>query len=175
MKWRLISVLFLLGSLVSISPAAPAVEAGDQAPAWRGTSLADRDVVFPDAAARQTSVLVFWATWCNYCHAFMPYLAAIQKEYGDRNVQVLAINAKEEEGADPKVYMDRNGYDLVTIRNGDAIARAYGVEFIPGLFVVDADGRVIYRRGWTDLPAGRQVAEVWDAQVRSTLRAALEK
>jgi beta-glucosidase-like glycosyl hydrolase len=93
---------------------------------------------------------------------------------------VLAVNAKEDDGEDesgaedPRSYMDRNGYGLVTVLNGDAIAAAYAVEFIPGLFVVDASGMIIYRRGWTELPAGRKVAEFWDEQVRSVLNVALE-
>jgi hypothetical protein len=39
---------------------------------------------------------------------------------------------------------------------------------------VDADGVIVYRRGWTELPAGREVAEFWDEQVRSALDAALD-
>ncbi len=170
--WRAITVFLLL---VSVTPAVPAVEAGDKAPAWRGTDLAGHVVNFPGTSGEQTTVLVFWATWCNYCRAFMPYLATIQQEYGDRQVSVLAVNAKEDadaEGAeDPRTYMGRNDYGLVAVLNGDAIARAYDVEYIPGLFVVDANGMIIYRRGWTELPAGREVAKLWDEQVRSTLDA----
>jgi len=173
--WRAISVFLLL---VSVTPAVLAVEAGDKAPAWRGMDLAGHEVVFPGTAAGQTTVLVFWATWCNYCRAFMPYLAAIKQEYGDRQVRILAINAKEDadkEGAeDPRAYMERNQYGLVAVLNGDAIAEAYAVEYIPGLFVVDAKGMIVYRRGWTELPAGRKVAELWDEQIRSALDATLD-
>jgi thiol-disulfide isomerase/thioredoxin len=177
MKWRPIVVFFLLEL---IAPVASGVEAGDPAPAWRSENIAGQEVIFPGPSGRQVTVLVFWATWCNYCRAFMPYLAAIQEEYSHKNVQVLAVNAKEDDGEDesgaedPRSYMDRNGYGLVTVLNGDAIAAAYAVEFIPGLFVVDASGMIIYRRGWTELPAGRKVAEFWDEQVRSVLNVALE-
>jgi hypothetical protein len=43
------------------------------------------------------------------------------------------------------------------------------VKFIPGLMVVDGEGSVIYRRGWTTLPAGSKVAEQWDGEVRAAL------
>jgi len=177
MKWRQAVVFFLL---VLIAPVALSVEAGDPAPAWRGENLTGQEVVFPDTSDKQVTVLMFWATWCNYCRAFMPYLAAIEEEYRHKNVQVLAVNAKEDDGEDdptakePRSYMGRHGYGLVTVLNGDAIAEAYAVEYIPGLFVVDANGMIIYRRGWTELPAGRQVAEFWDEKVRSVLNAALE-
>ncbi|MEM7692142.1 MAG: TlpA family protein disulfide reductase, partial [Pseudomonadota bacterium] len=49
------------------------------------------------------------------------------------------------------------------------IASLYGVEFIPGLMVVDGSGQIIYQRGWTDLPAGKKVAEQWNLEVRRAL------
>jgi thiol-disulfide isomerase/thioredoxin len=100
MKWRQTAGLVLL---VLIASTASAVEAGDKAPAWRGKDLAGHEVIFPNASAEKTTVLVFWATWCNYCRAFMPYLAAIQQEYDDTNVQVLAVNAKEGDGEEEAV------------------------------------------------------------------------
>ena len=47
------------------------------------------------------------------------------------------------------------------------------MKFIPGLMVVDGSGEVVYRRGWTDKPAGKSVAEQWDEEVREALDAAL--
>lgn len=175
MNWRSTLMLF---ALFAMTPAAFAVEEGDRAPAWRGTDLNGHEIAFPDAAAGRTSVLIFWATWCDYCRAFMPYLAAMQNDYHEDNVQILAINAKEdadeEQSEDPRAYMQRHAPGFVTILDGDAIADAWGVEYIPGLFVVDARGIIVYRRGWTELPAGQEVAEYWDRQVRGALNAALD-
>ena len=50
-----------------------------------------------------------------------------------------------------------------------SIAEKYGIKFIPGLMVVDGRGHVTYRRGWTDLPAGKTVAQQWDGEVRKAL------
>jgi hypothetical protein len=33
---------------------------------------------------------------------------------------------------------------------------------------------IAFRRPWTDLPAGEEVAQLWDRQVRGALDAALE-
>ncbi len=99
----------------------------------------------------------------------MPYLEQVEADYADRGVKILAINAKEEAGADPKAYIDALGFPLIAVRNGNAIARAYDVDFIPGLMIVDGAGMVAYRRAWTDLPAGQEVAELWDRQVREAL------
>jgi thiol-disulfide isomerase/thioredoxin len=158
-------------ALFMVSTTLHAVDQGDQAPGFQGRDLQGQQISYPSAAGGQASVLVFWATWCPYCQALMPYLDAIQKEYAERGVTVIAINAKED--GDPLAYMRSGGYSLTTVADGDSIAEAYAVQYIPGLFVVDGAGQVVYRRAWTDLPAGQQVAELWDQQVRSALDAAL--
>jgi hypothetical protein len=80
-------------------------------------------------------------------------------------------NAKEDGREDPRTYLRGLGFAPIAVANGDAIAAAYGVQYIPGLLIVDGAGRIAYRRPWTDLPAGRTVAELWDQQVRTALNA----
>jgi thiol-disulfide isomerase/thioredoxin len=146
-----------------------AVEQGDEAPAWRARDFAGREIAFPGATAGKPAVLLFWATWCPYCKAFMPSLKRIQADYAHTGVTVVAINAKERGQGDPQAYVRGLGFPLVGIPDGDRLAEAYGVQYIPGLFVVDGKGTIAYRRGWTDLPAGTTVAQLWERQVREAL------
>ncbi len=160
--------------LFLLAPTAAAVDRGDTAPAWTGNDLvSDRQVQFPAVLEDRPAVLVFWATWCPYCKAFMPYAAQIQEDYAAQGVRILTFNAKERGRGDPQAYARGLGFDLVAIADADAIAASYGVEFIPGLLVVDGSGTVVYRRGWTELPAGSTVAEQWSQEVRAALDAAL--
>lgn len=154
-------------SLLLFSGLALAVDTGDVAPGWERTDLNGNLVRYPPAHTELKTVLVFWATWCPYCEVLMPYLADIQSEYGKDTVRVVAVNMKET--GDARAHSSRAGYDFLTILNGDDIARDYAVEYLPGLFVVNADGVVLFRRTWTDLPAGKVVAELWASQVRSAL------
>ncbi len=147
-----------------------AVNKGDEAPAWIGTDLVDgSQVEFPSVLGDQPAVLIFWATWCPYCKAFMPYAKKIQADYAQHGVQILTFNAKERGRGDPKGYVDGLDFPLVAVAEADGIAEQYGVKFIPGLMVVRGDGVVAYRRGWTDLPAGKKVAEQWDLEIRQVL------
>jgi thiol-disulfide isomerase/thioredoxin len=159
----------LIAACTVLATPASAVEQGDVAPKWGGSDFDGRMVLFPNVAQGGPAVLVFWATWCSYCKAFMPYLEDIEAEYGDQGVKIVAVNAKEDGEGDPKAYVESLGFPVTAVRDGDEIAVAYGVEYIPGLMVVDGDGRVAYRRQWTDLPAGRTVAELWADQVREAL------
>lgn len=162
------SILGMAAALL-FAPAVPAVQPGDPAPAWSEMDFEGREIRFPAVTGGSPAVLVFWATWCNYCKAFMPYLENIAADYGDYGVRVITINAKEDYEEDPAEYLAALGFPMVAVRNGDAIARAYDVEYIPGLMVVDGDGQVVYRRPWTELKAGRTVAELWLNQVRTAL------
>jgi thiol-disulfide isomerase/thioredoxin len=146
-----------------------AVEQGDRAPAWQGVDFDGQSVEFPALLDGKPTVVVFWATWCNYCKAFMPYLERIQEDYGTEQINLLTINAKEDGSGNPAEYIAALSVDTIAVANGDAIADAYGVEFIPGLMVIAPDGTVAYRRAWTDLPAGERVASFWSRQVRRSL------
>lgn len=145
---------------------------GDTAPAWQGIDLVSGEQKsFPEILNNKPAVLVFWATWCPYCKAFMPYAGQIQAEYAEQGVQIITFNAKERGEGDPKAYLNSLQFPLIAIADADNIADSYDVKFIPGLMVVNADGVITYRRGWTELPAGEKVAEFWASEVRVALNA----
>lgn len=141
---------------------------GDRAPAFTATTFDGATVQFPELMNGKPTVMVFWATWCNYCKAFMPRLEGIKAEFGDA-INVVTINAKEDGAANPATYIASMRFPMIAVRNGDAIAAAYDVEYIPGLMIAGADGVIAWRRAWTELPAGREVADLWASQVRSNL------
>lgn len=149
-----------------------AVDEGEVAPSWQATSFQGESVSFPGLTEGRPTVIIFWATWCPYCKAFMPYLKRIQEDYGADRISIVAINAKETDG-DTDAYIDKLGFSVTAIRNGDDIAAEYGVRFIPGLMVVDGGGKVSYRRKSTELPPGKTVAQLWSDRVRAALDRAL--
>jgi thiol-disulfide isomerase/thioredoxin len=169
--------VWLIGGVLALSLAGPlaAVDQGDVAPPWQARDFAGQPVSFPAVAQGKPAVVVFWATWCPYCKAFMPYLKNIQADYARHGVKVVVINAKEDGRGDPAAYVQGLGFTPIAIAEGDEIAKAYGIQYIPGLLIVDGKGAVAYRRPWTDLPAGRTVAELWDQQVRGALDALIAR
>lgn len=136
---------------------------------WKGVDFSGAEVDFPAVLDNKPTVLIFWATWCPYCKAFMPSLGEIQKDYGAEQINILAIDVFEDGELDPAAYVEGLGYPLISVADGDEIAKLYSVRFTPGLMVVDGQGNVVWTRASTDLPAGKTVAELWEEQVREQL------
>jgi len=167
---RLLLVFLVLGLIQGCSPEKPAAGSVGSAATWTGTNLIDGQTVsFPELLDGKPAVVIFWATWCSYCKAFMPYVNDIQADYENQGVQIVTLNAKERGKGDPKAYAQSLGFPMFAIADADNIAEKYNVEFIPGLMVVDGEGQVSYRRASTDLPAGKTVAQQWDGEVRNAL------
>lgn len=168
--YLLIAVMVAAFSLIACGPPLPpAVADGDAAPEFEATEINGRSIRFPAAANNKPSVVLLWATWCPYCKVLMPRLNEIRAEYYEEGVQIVAINAKERGRGDPAKFIRESGYDFITIAGGDDIAQLYDVEYLPGLFVVNGNGTIVYRRKWTELPAGVEVADLWEQQIRVSL------
>lgn len=161
---------FTAAILVLLSHQVLGVTAGDVAPAWQGKDLVTGDTVaFPEVLDGKPAVIMFWATWCPYCKAFMPRAAEIQAEYAEAGVKIIGLNHKERGYGDAAAYAKSLSFPLVAIADADAIGDAWEIDFIPGLLVVDGDGNVVYRRRSTNLPAGSKVSQIWATEVRAVL------
>ena len=161
-------VTLLLTACLATGPAfAEKIDAGMTAPAWELESGDGTEFNFPADVEGEASILFFWATWCPYCHALMPYLRQIEDDYATHGVKVYAIDFKDD--ADPVEYMEKLGWNFMVFPLGDLVADDYGVFSSPGLLVVNREGVVIYRRKPTHAPPGKAIAEVWDAEIRAAL------
>ncbi|WOJ97009.1 TlpA disulfide reductase family protein [Congregibacter brevis] len=166
--------IFVAALLALLSTQSIAVTQGDVAPPWTGKDLITGESVdFPDVLGGKPAVILFWATWCPYCKAFMPRAAEIQAEYAEAGVQIISLNHKERGYGDAAAYAKSLGFPLVAIADADSIGDAWSIDFIPGLLVVDGEGNVAYRRRSTNLPAGSKVSQIWASEVRAVLDALL--
>ena len=89
-------------------------------------------------------VLNFWTTWCAYCNQMESMLAEVRTKFSGReDVVFLAINADEDESVVAPFLQDQKpGGTLVF---ADGVNRAFHVESIPTILVLDKAGKIAYR------------------------------
>ena len=112
-------------------------------------------------------VMEFWATWCGPCQYTMPSLETIGRRYKNRGVVVLLVNLGEDADKVRKHVGKRFTMPILLDQNMN-IARRYGVVGIPCLFVIDAQGNLVYRRsgyrGQLEKQLGNALDGLLDAQ-----------
>jgi thiol-disulfide isomerase/thioredoxin len=173
-------VLLLLLILLTVSCACSVdTEKLRSMPSWQ---LADVNGVmhkFPETDNKNTMVL-FWATWCPFCKKLMPHIQSILYQYGDElNLQVYAMNIFED--SDANKYLIDKGYDFLLFPEAEEVAKLYGVQGTPALFIFDAKGNLIFDLMQVNLDKVKldekdsntqkasQIAPIWAAAARQAL------
>ncbi|MEO6690161.1 MAG: TlpA disulfide reductase family protein [Dokdonella sp.] len=154
MRIALFALLFLLCGSAT---------AQERAIAWEGVGADGNALHFDPDHLKRPAVLLFWATWCPYCKALMPHLQKVYDEAGKANLDVYAIDIKDD--GDPVAELRERGQTFTLVRDGNLIAEQYGVKGTPSLLLVDAKGDIVYRRVGGDAP------EKVEAQLREKLAA----
>lgn len=89
----------------------------------------------------------FWATWCPPCRKEMPSLERLYQAYRDRGLRVLAINQWEDPDHVFSYMGELNvfpGFPIL-FDPESRVSEAWGVRGLPTSFIVDPDGRIVYR------------------------------
>jgi thiol-disulfide isomerase/thioredoxin len=85
-------------------------------------------------------VLDFWASWCVPCKRAMPEINSFTNNTDPEEVEVLSINVFERRRGEGEVYFTGKQFLMTLLFGDDDVARAYGVESIPHLFLIDKKG-----------------------------------
>lgn len=116
---------------------------GEAAPTFKLKNLAGEEVAVE--AKGKPYIINFWATWCPPCQAEIPDLAAFYADHKD-TVDFYAVNLQEDAPPVQKFMEERKAALPVLLDTQGAAANLYGVRAIPTTIVVDAEGKVIYRK-----------------------------
>mgnify|MGYP001825639440 CR=1 FL=1 len=114
-----------------------------------GFSLADMDGESHALADYRGKVILlnFWATWCPPCRHEMPAMERLYQRFRDRGFVVLAVNQWEEPDLVFAYTGDLNVFPSFPILFDpqSSVSQEYGVKGLPTSFVIDRQGRLVYR------------------------------
>jgi len=125
---------------------------GDKAIAFELPGVDDRRHALADYAEDKEAVaVIFTCNHCPYARAWEDRIVRIQADYADRGAQVIAINPN-----DPQKYPDdsfpkmkeraqEKGFNFPYLYDeSQEVARAYGAERTPEVFLFGKDGTLLY-------------------------------
>ena len=139
------SVIFLVScGQVPVEAAKVGVDIGQEAPGFSLKDTGGKPVSLKDFRGEKIVILDFWASWCSPCLRAIPELNKLQKDYAEKDVQVLGINIQESPAKAISIkvkYMVK--YPILLDIKG-TVAKDYKVRGIPNLILVDKDGVVQY-------------------------------
>ena len=92
-------------------------------------------------------VLHFWASWCPDCRRDTPELKRLQEEFASDSIVFIHISFDTDRERWMKYYMDNDIEGLhfceMTKMKDSRIAQAYGIKWIPSIYVLNTEGKVI--------------------------------
>lgn len=169
----LVATAVIAGLLYSVATAEPTLKAGDKAPAISVEKWFKGEPVTSFEPGK-VYVVEFWATWCGPCIKQIPHMTALQKEYRDKGVTMIAVTSKDNRGntfekAEKFVAKKGDGMGYIVAWDKDretnaAFMKAAERPGIPCCFVVDQESKIAWvgHPMWLDTVLESVVAKEWD-------------
>ncbi len=89
-------------------------------------------------------LLDFWAAWCPPCRESVPELKRIKQKFATANFEIISLSLDSDEQR-ARSFIAENKMNWIHVINFGTvqnIARKYGVEYIPIVFIVDKKGNI---------------------------------
>jgi peroxiredoxin len=127
------------------------LSAGDTAVPFELPGVDDRRHALEDYADKEAVAIVFTCNHCPYAQAWEDRLIEIQADYAARGAQLVAISAndakKYPEDSFPRMKerSEEKGFNFPYLYDeSQDVARAYGAERTPEIFLFDKGGTLRY-------------------------------
>ncbi len=119
---------------------------GTLSPDFTLSDIEGNSVKISDFRGRKL-VLLFWASWCPDCRAEVPQIKAMQAAADPSKVAFVSVSFDRTFDAF-KTYVTENYLGGVQLfdpagMKESAIGAAYHIQWIPSLYLIDTDGKVI--------------------------------
>jgi peroxiredoxin len=149
----------------------------EQVPSFTLPGVDGADHGLADYDDAQVLVLIQSCNHCPYVQAWEGRMVAVQRDYADRGVRLVAVNSNDvsQKPGDTFESMQERarekGFNFDYLRDEDqTLARALGSERTPEVFVFDRDRRLVYHGAIDD---NREEDAVTQSYLRDALDAVL--
>ena len=102
-------------------------------------------------------VLNFWATWCPPCRKEMPDLEALNQQFKEQGLVILAISDEDAGKVRPFIAQQKVTYPIL-LDPGRKVNELFQIEGIPKTFVYDRNGKLVAQS--IDMRTRRQFLEM---------------
>jgi len=128
------------------------IAVGEEAPVFKLVNLSGQRVSLRDFR-RGTTLVNFWASWCDPCKKEVPLLNELQQSLSASGVTIVGVSVEEPRDAvDAFVRKHQIQYPVLLDSDG-SISRRYGLIGLPMNVIVDREGVVsMVRAGAVDEP-----------------------
>lgn len=136
--------IFMLSAILLFSGLCQAQLAiGDNAPFRLGKNAKSGDEVIIQDYAGKVTVVMFWATWCDYCYKTLPAMEALQEQLGSSNIQVISIAVKDESKAVNEITAEMKELSMISsVDKTGKVAESFGDEYMPNVWIINRAGKV---------------------------------
>ena len=112
---------------------------------WRDVTLLDGRTLPASALTGRVVVVEFWASWCPFCAKQNPQLQQLHDAHGGRGLEFLTFSI-DRESPQARAYMAKHKYTFPAAMATTQSDKWFGPrEGLPELYVVDRDGRVVFK------------------------------
>ena len=95
-----------------------------------------------DAVKGKVVLLQFWATWCQYCRRDQEAVDVVWREFSDKGLLVLAVNAGESRKKVRRYLADSPRAVPIVLMENTNLAALFDARAYPLYVLIDADGRI---------------------------------
>lgn len=127
--------------------AAELLKPGTPAPDFQLTTIDGKTLKFSDFAKGKYVVLDFWASWCPDCRKDAPEIVRMYERFHPKGVEFLGVSFDTDRdkwtmGVE-KLGIPYTQVSELKRMSQSAVAGAYGVRWIPSVYLVGPDGKVL--------------------------------